>query len=346
MPSGFQDFWLAGSRFFFQRDPVASVVQPFIDFGVIQSANPTLNLTKIELKDPDGGVSKTVDEKVTEIDESYEITCNNFNPRNRAFLFLSGSPASFTQSATERAVAHWCIPSALLKLLDANGEPIYNIAAIAGVYSGTLTDYVLTAISKSARTLTTSDNASALQAGDAIMVRAAGLSNIANSKTYTVVSATGAGPTTIVVEEEPAADESAITGQAQSGAGLLVRGTDWDIYNQARGIIRFLSGGSFSAAASCTVVYTPTALTGERLILPQSARGEIQGTGYLYIGRSANEEQTARWGSMSITPTSASIQNAQHSSFVFTAKIISDLTSAVAPAGSMLDFLGSLPDPA
>ncbi len=77
-----QDFWLTGSRLYFQRDPVAAVVQPYRDLGVIAPANPTLEIEKIVLKDSDGGVKTDITESVTEINETYEITCSNLSPNN------------------------------------------------------------------------------------------------------------------------------------------------------------------------------------------------------------------------------------------------------------------------
>ncbi len=42
---GSQDYWLTGSRVYFQRDPVAGVVQPIIDWGTIEVVSPTVTPT-------------------------------------------------------------------------------------------------------------------------------------------------------------------------------------------------------------------------------------------------------------------------------------------------------------
>lgn len=118
---GHQQFWLTGSRFIFQRDPIAGAIQPVIDFGTILTANPSTEITKIELPDGDGGTLQTVAEQVTKRDENYEITCFNMAPEMLALAFLSNPPAALTQSATPKsAVTHYAHPGRLVQILDGN----------------------------------------------------------------------------------------------------------------------------------------------------------------------------------------------------------------------------------
>lgn len=267
---GAQDFWLTGSRLYFQRDPVASVVQMHRDLGVIEPANPTLEIEKLELEDSDGGVKSTVTESVTKIDETYEITCSNLNPNNLALLFLANDPASFTQSASAVTdVRHYAHPGELVKLLDADydaatpGSPIFGITSIDDV--------------------------------------------------------TGVG-----------------------GSPTYVEDTDWETVDLQRGIIRMITGGAFAAAAAILIDYTPTAITGTRMVTPQGLLGTVEGNAVLIFGRGNNAQQSARYGRASLTPSSANLQINDYSNFVLSLKFLSDLTAAT-PAGNLLYWVGSVP---
>jgi hypothetical protein len=134
---GFQDFWVAGSRFYYRRDPIDGVVQPWIDLGVIQPANPSLEIEKLELEDSDGGVKKVVDERVVKIEETYDITCSNINMDNLALLFLSNPPSAFSQTDTvPKNAVHHLVAGRIAKLhdTDAAETPVYGVKNILGVY--------------------------------------------------------------------------------------------------------------------------------------------------------------------------------------------------------------------
>lgn len=116
-----QQLWLAGSRFYFQRDAIGGVVQPVIDFGTIDTANPSTEIQKIELKDGDGGTLQTIAEQVTERNEVYELTCYNINPTMMAMLMLSNPPAALTQAATQKtSITHYAHPGHLVQIQDSN----------------------------------------------------------------------------------------------------------------------------------------------------------------------------------------------------------------------------------
>lgn len=265
-----QDHWLTGSRLLFQRDPVASVPQPHRDLGVIEPANPGLEIEKIELNDSDGGVISIVTESVVKIDETYEITCSNLGPKNLSLLFLANDPESFVQSASAVTdVKHYAHPGELVKLLDGDydaatpGGPIFGIASIQEV--------------------------------------------------------TGVG-----------------------GSPTYVEDTDWETVDLERGVIRMISGGAFAAAAAILVDYTPRAITGDRMIVPQGLLGTVEGNAILIYGRGNNAQQSARYGRVSLTPVSANFQIEDYSNFVLSLKFLSDLTAAT-PAGNLLYWVGALP---
>lgn len=345
---GHQDFWLAGSRFYFQREDQAGVEQPLVDLGVIQPVNPTFEIEDVELEDSDGGLRRVVDSGVTKIAESMDIVCSNLNLQNLSYLFLASSPAAFTQAATEVDVSTFITAGRLAKLKTALGVAVHGIDAIAGVYTGVIESKTIESITKSTKIIKLTGDQTAeagLATGKAIIVRKLGLANIANSRTYTVVSAVlNATKTDVTVEEEPAADEPSITGdlEIEDTGTIFKQDTDWDVYNLKRGIVRALTGGALSTDAARTVIFTPTALSGTRLVQPQSLAGVIKGTGYLVWGRLNNADQTVREATVTIQPNASAIGAEDYSNITLTVKVISDITLTV-PAGKLLQFAGTLP---
>lgn len=317
---GFQDFWVAGSRFYYQRDAIAAVEQPWVDLGVIEPVNPSIETSVLQLRDTDGGRASLVDEALQQIDESYEITCNNLNLENLSLLFTSNVPESFTQAiAADVEIQHFATLGRLVKVKDADGSLLYNLSAVAGVIKGTdgvpTAQYILTDVVRATKTITTSDDASTLVASDIIMVTGVGLADPKNAGTFTVVSATGAGPTVIVVEETPGgdADETAITGEVYDDADLLPP-SEFEVESLSRGLVRFVDTGTntvFTADGQAIIFFSKAAIAaGTRLMKPQSLTGVIQGQGILVYGRENNANQTVREFRCSINPSSANIQNA------------------------------------
>ncbi len=267
---GAQDHWVTGSRLYFKRDDFGGVVQPYRDLGVIEPANPALEIEKLELKDSDGGVKSTVTESVVGIDETYEITCSNLNPNNLALLFLANDPESFTQSASAlTGIKHWGVPGELVKLLDADydaatpGKAIFGVASIGAV-------------------------------------------------------------------------------TAEGGSPAYTLGTDWEVVSLERGLIRMITAGAFAVAAALDIDFTPRAITGTRMVKPQSLLGTVEGDAILVFGRGNNAQQSSRTGRVSLTPASANLQIDDYSNFVLTLKFISDLTLSD-PAGELLYWVGGLP---
>lgn len=351
MVQGHQDFWVAGSRIYLKRDDIGAVEQPWADIGVIETANPTQEATKIELFDGDGGKKTLVDERVTEINESYDIEIRNLSMPNLALFFQGNAPEAFTQTVEDKRVSHSVFNGYLVKVHDddASETNLFALGAISGVLSaapaaGVLSEVGITAMVASTKTITTaSDISSDLSPGDLIVVEGDGLANIANARTYTVVSAT---LTAVVVAEDIAANETAITGNliyvATADTGVIYeQDVDWEVVSTDRGFLRIIDGGAI-ADGTAVVAFTTAAVTGDRVFNPQDADGEVQGTMLLVWGRGNNAEQTVREARVSVTPSAGNIQIDDFSSITLTFRVISDLTADV-PAGRLLHFKGSVP---
>ena len=358
MPSGFQDFWVTGSRLYFKRDPIDAQEYDFVDLGRIDVANPTLNITKATLRDSDGGVLQIVAEKVTQFDETYDVTCSNLNLDNWTLLFMSDPAAAYTQTATDKEVAHQVHElGRLVKLTDddADATPIFKLGAIGGIASaavatGVLSTATITTISVANKQITVTEDVSGdLSASDQIIVQGTGLSNILNSTTYTVVSTSGTGPTVITVQESPAEDEATITGSlvyaASADTGTIYdKDTDWEDVSTVglqRGLVRILSGGTITVDTDFYVHYTPAAITGNRLINPQSA-GTIEGDFLLFYARDNHTNESVRKGRCSVAPNSTALNDEDFSNMVLTFTVLSDLTQAN-PAGEFIYHKGDLP---
>lgn len=269
--SGYQEFWVTGSRFYFQRDDDTN--EGLLDLGVIKVVSPTMEVEKIELEDSDGGIRKIAAEAVTKMSETYEIECNNFSLDNLALLFLasSSSPATFTQAVTPIAdVPHKAVvgPGKFVKLKNLTGDWLYNI------------------------------------------------------NTISVVNATAMTTTTTNVP--------------------LTEDTDWEWISKDRGIISILSTGSIADGDDLLITITPNALTGKRLVYPQTG-SIINGHAMLVWGRDNNAYQTVREADVTISPSSGNFQVEDYSSLTLSAKVLSDVTEITEPAGRLLQFKGTLP---
>lgn len=342
---GFQDFWVAGSRVYFKRDPIEAVVQPWADLGTIATVNPAVAPEVAELKDPDGGVQTVVDQALVSIDESYEVTLSNMSLENLSMMWLSTPPEAFTQAAVvTQEVVHALIAESLIKIHDSDtaATNLYGLSAIAGIYNGSPTAAVVTDIVAATRTITLSV-AVTLADGDALLVKGTDLATIANSRTYTV-DGVHTTQTAIKVKEFPVADETSITGAAFHGATVLKVDVEWAPVSVDRGLAKLITGGGVTSG-DYTVVYSIAALSGNRQLKPQTANGTITGSMILVYSRQNNADQTVREMNVSVTPASSNVQDADFSNFVLSFKVLNDLTSTE-PAGRMIQFVGSLPDKA
>lgn len=361
---GFQDFWVAGSRFYFKRDNIGATIQPWIDLGVLQSVSPAFTIEKLELEDTDGGVKRTVDEALTKIDETYDITCSNLNIDNLSLIFLSTPATDFQQTVAEKiAVSHWCHPGRLVMVRDNDSDStkIYQIN-VAGIVNPSVATSVteittLTDIDKDSRTFTFSSDPG-FTAGDRFILMSTGLTNGETAGTYQVESQSGSAPDVEVVVTAGtganiAADESSLSGtsvyidNANSDTGFYLENVDWAVKSEDRGILQMISeddGGAFTTARALNIYYTTRAIAdGARRLTPQSA-SEVQGEGILIVSRGNNANQTSREiPSLSLTPTSLDINADNFSSFVIQAKVLADTTLGES-SGRMLYFKGNPTD--
>ncbi|PHR91969.1 MAG: hypothetical protein COA69_09395 [Robiginitomaculum sp.] len=139
--AGHQDYWVTGSRFYFQRDAIGGVVQPILDFGTIDVASPSFDPSKIELKDGDGGIQRLVDERIIESAETYEITGYNLSPTQLALMY-SGTVEDLDQAVTTKDdIKHRAVSGHLIKILDDDydsaTEPRFTlgVTTIDGVFT-------------------------------------------------------------------------------------------------------------------------------------------------------------------------------------------------------------------
>lgn len=356
--SGFQDFWVTGSRLYFKRNALSDGTNfDYMDLGTIQVANPTLNITKATLRDSDGGVLSICAEKITQQDETYDITCSNLNMDNFALLFNANPPSGLTQSAEQKAVAHNIYEAGRLVKLhddDADSTNLFNLSAIAGVTSaavsgGVLSTDAFTAIVASTKTITTAGDLSAdLSPGDQIIIDGTGLANILNAGTYTVASVTA---TTVVTTEDFAADETAITGNliyaASGDTGTVYNeDTDWEQVSTVglqRGLIRVIDGGAIADGDTPVVHFSTAAITAtdRRVINPQSASA-IEGTALIFFSRENHVQENVRECTVAVTPNAANLNDEDFSNMVLTFTVLNDLTQTN-PAGRFVYHKGTEP---
>lgn len=345
---GFQDYWQVGVEAYFQQDAIAGVVQPTEAMGTIRSATPNFAIEKVTLEDSAGGIRRTVDEAVTKITESYDVVFASFHNSNLQKLFLADPAESFTQSATVKTVAHYGHFGRLLKIhdSDASNTPLFALSHVAGIYTGTVFTRVITAINATTKTITLGSSAT-IGDGDKIIVSPTGLANLANCGTYTVVGAVSG--TSVVVAEDFAADETAITGSLiYADTGVVYPNGDqdadplnWEVVSLDRGIIRLPNNTPF-ATGTVNVVFRTSPLSGERLLKPQTAQGVISGTMWLVLGRENNARQTVRECKVSIAPSGANFSPTEFADFTLTVTVLSEVTED--NAGRLLLIKGDLPN--
>jgi len=364
---GFQDFWVAGSRAYFRRDPIGGVVQPWIDLGRLTSVNPQVTPERAQLYDPASGIRVLADEGVTNIEELYDVQTSNMSMENLAYLFMAKPPTKFVQAAAEKAaIPHFAWPERLLKLQDSDTDEtkLYGYESIFGVVIPgdriTTTADDITAISKTNKTITTTtDLSSAILAGDHIIVHRDGLSNAANARTYTVVTSAA---NLITVAETPAADESTVTvditykSNTSGTTGDVLKQAildtteigDWSVTSTSRGTIRFNAEGvkftdALYPAGATLHVYGHLGAIAERVrkFLPQQAT-LIEGDLCLIWSRLDNTDQTVREMRVTVAPSASNISDEAFSDLTLQMRVLNDLSSTD-PAGRVLQFAGTTP---
>lgn len=137
-----EEFWMAGARVYFKRNDDGATTFPLLDLGVVRPGGitPSFEVTKAEMKDSSSGIVRTVEETVTEVAESYQITLGNLNPDNLSLAFLAEAPEAVNVSATPKTnvtqLAGDCHAGHLFQIRDSDGEPARGLASVDGVSVG------------------------------------------------------------------------------------------------------------------------------------------------------------------------------------------------------------------
>lgn len=130
--------------------------------------------------------------------------------------------------------------------------------------------------------------------------------------------------------------------QGLDNGGALVLGTDYEIVNLERGLVRILTGGTVAENDDVRIDYTPRVISGKRLLHPQNTQGNVRGDCMLVYGRGNNTAQSVRESRAIITPVNFAITADNYSDVELKLDILNDPTQAV-PAGRFLAWLGDLP---
>jgi hypothetical protein len=110
-----------------------------IDLGTINTVNPAIEPTKVDLRDAGSGFSKIIDSTLTDVSESFEITTKNFSRDNLSLLFVSSDAKELVeeadtavQMALTGAATNYPVGT-LIKVYNNTGtsktdQPVYNVA--------------------------------------------------------------------------------------------------------------------------------------------------------------------------------------------------------------------------
>lgn len=129
----------------------------------------------------------------------------------------------------------------------------------------------------------------------------------------------------------------------KDGATTHVLGTDYEIYNLERGIIRIIDGAGITTGDMLTIDYTPRAITAEKRLFKPQTSVLVNGTAFLVYGRDNNTRQSVREARVSVTPAGTAFDNQNYSSVELKLEVLNDLTSTSNPAGRFYNWLGTLP---
>ncbi len=343
----YQHYRLIGSSVRFRRKAAGGVVYPWIDFGTMETTSPAIEPETIELEDGRTGIRQLVDKATTKISESYPLNILNLNLENLAILFGSNAPEALTRSALGNKYLTQVVKKGALNQLEENGLPVHMATAIAGFYKGTVFKPTVTTIVKSTKTITfTVVDPAIAGAGEEVIITPKGLANIGNAKTYTSAGAsTGTGPWTVVVNEEPEADETAITGEAVvADAGTIYDADDLTVRSIDDGTFLIDEASAVTDGDTVVVVCGLKALSGNRRLKPQDVKGVIEGEAIITFAEDNNDKLLVRYAPLvSITASGTTFQNSGgFSSISLTLDVLSDL-SATVPAGYLDQIKGDLP---
>ena len=297
---GFQDLWVAGSRFYFQRDDTSSTTYPLLDLGTVNTISPTIEPTVLQLKDGDGGRLNLIDEGFSDINENYDVVIKNLNQENLQFLFLADEPTELADATAIKKQKFHIGAGKLMKLMDASGDGVYSLTNtlvsasgkpdFTGASNGFLATYSTAAGTTNVHRLTEFDGTNSSAADFEVVSRERGL----------------------------------VRFFAGGNAGLSAAQA------ASRGQFVGLATASASAgrpAATMAKILDSFAAGNKRLLKPQSLSAPVRGKGYIVFSRSNNTQQSVREFSCTILPSSANFQVEDFSEFTLNVSVLSDISA-------------------
>lgn len=348
---GGQDFWVAGTYLWVQRDDQGGVVQPLVDLGVMETASPGFTPEQLILKDPRSGLRRVVHETLVDFEEVYEVTVSNLNPINQALLFRAAEPVAVAApSVQEKSIDHYAHVGRAVKLVDDDTAktPVYGLA-IAGVLktgAGAPTAHVVDELVLPANEIEIGSPASFAE-GEHIILTGKNLTDLDNVGTYTVKSVVSTATTIPVVESLASAQAAGISGelfQEASADDILEPGVDYNVEDEWMGIIKMIDGGAHIANGLVKVYYSKRDLSsGIRLLKPLSFVGNWEGTAFMFWARGNKADLTVRQCRVNLTPNAATFSSEQYSTMGLRFRVLSDLTVAEDQAGLIQMVKGTPP---
>lgn len=328
---GAQDVWKTGSRLYALEETADGPI--LHDIGTIQVVSPATEIEESRLEDSDGGVKKLVVKELSKFIERYEVVCYNLSPTNLRYLFYGNDAEEFTQASTTQFVTHKYIAGRLIKIKGSDGKPIFGLTA-AGVINSADTPATIGAVTGTTFVVNGVDVSTLFPVGKKFWVR--NNATAAANVQYTVTAVAFSTNTTITV--------ASTNGATVSGTlNLEVPATDAVIKDLERGIISFPAGGALADGDDVLVAMVPRAISGKRLIKPQSKAGTFEGTFFLEWARGNFAQRTVREFVGVLTPGPGAFSDTEYSTMPLNIEVQADITNATDPAGRLLYYKGNLP---
>lgn len=328
---GAQDVWKTGSRLYALEDTANGPV--LRDIGTIQVTSPSTELEESRLEDSDGGVKRLVVKEVSKFIEKYEVVCYNLGPVNLRYLFYGNDAEEFTQASTLQVVIHKSVPGQLVKLKGSDGKPIFGLTA-AGVLKNGYTPKAVNAVTGTTFVHNGADISADFPVGTKFWLRSNGTA-AANTQ-YTVTAVVFSTNTTITVASTNSATATGTITPEEPASNAVIKDLE-------RGIVSFPAASALVAGANQDVAMTPQAISGARLIKPQSKAGAFEGTFFLEWARGNFQQRTVREFTGILTPGAGAFSDTDYSTFPLNIEVQADITNATDPAGRLLYYKGNLP---
>lgn len=316
---GTQNFWVVGAKCRFKRESTDTVDYPLQDLGLISNAEPTTEVTKIELNDPGCGVLTKVDEAVTQVNEEYVLTLRNFAPDIIQYLFLSDPPVDYSRTETPNTDGKGqnAYPGQLVQVLNSSLDPEFNLKSVDAVAVGADITAINTVPAVGSQTFTLEgDLDGPWIVTDVVTITG---NTYAGTVTINAISYDSANDrTTITVDEDISAGDANGTG----GISKTLN-DDWKVDSLDLGSICIVTGGSILDNSPLLISYTNNAVSGKRQLKPQSAP-IIKGEMYLFLNRDNCDEISIRRANVTLSPTAFDTASTEdYASWQLTASVVS-----------------------